>query len=66
MCEYRNIRRIMYDDACFVPVCPKCKRTVKADESVTIYEYPPIIRESNATCPKCGRVEMIFEGFFEA
>ncbi len=61
--EYVNMRSLLYGDALFIPVCPKCGRFVKADKEVSVYEVAPCIREPNATCSKCGRVEMLFQGF---
>ncbi len=64
MCEYEQMRRIVYGDgAMFVPVCQKCGRFVKADEFVYIHEWHGLKDQPNATCFKCGRVKMIFEGF---
>ena len=40
-------------------VCPKCGRYVKADKQSRMPEYS----ESNATCKKCGRVQMPFFGW---
>jgi len=61
--EYDNFRRVAYGDEdgeriVFVPVCPQCRRFVKADESVRGIEGP------NADCPRCGRVSMPCEGFY--
>jgi len=61
--EYEGMNRICYgeDQALFIPVCEKCKRFVKADKKVYINgkgECKP-----NATCKKCGRTNMIFEGY---
>lgn len=39
-------------------VCPNCGRYVKADETCRIPEYQG--KEPNATCKKCGRVQMPF------
>lgn len=65
MFEYENVRRVVYgeDRAQFVPVCPKCGRFVKADATVRISEASGPAREPNSTCTKCGRVEMLFEGY---
>ena len=65
--NHENMRRVIYgDDMVFIPVCPRCGRFVKADETVTVVngfgEYVP---KPNATCSQCGRVEMPFEGFVE-
>lgn len=65
MFEYENVRRVVYGDdrATFVPVCPQCGRFVKADATVRISEASGLAKEPNATCARCGRVEMLFEGF---
>ena len=60
---YDDVRRVVYGEgATFVPVCADCGRFVKADRTVRMSEsglrFGP-----NATCKKCGRVEMLFEGF---
>jgi ribosomal protein L32 len=64
MYEYEGIRRITYgDDAVFVPVCAKCGRFVKEDKFVLVNNESGLAKQPNATCSKCGRTEMIFEGF---
>ncbi len=62
--EYEGVRRVVYGDggATFVPVCPKCGRFVKADMRVYI-KATGLAQGTTATCSKCGRVEMSFEGF---
>lgn len=65
--EYENTRRVRYGDsdmgwATFVPVCTKCGRFVKADPEMR-FANETIADGPNATCAKCGRVEMLFEGF---
>lgn len=66
MFEYVGVRRVAYEGgAIFVPVCPNCGRFVKADASVMINDWSGLAKRPNATCSKCGRVEMIFEGFIE-
>ena len=63
-CQYENTRRICYDEgATFVPVCVKCGRYVIADESIEINDARGLRKQPNATCSKCGRTEMLFEGF---
>jgi len=64
------MRRVSYgnDDngigvAVFVPVCEKCGRFVKKDETIAAGESG-LSPEPNATCSKCGRTWMLFEGFF--
>jgi hypothetical protein len=68
--EYENLGRIGYGDAdsehgkaLFVPVCPTCARFVKPDEK-SKFDADGQLKEPNATCKKCGRVEMPFEGWF--
>jgi hypothetical protein len=64
MYEYENIRRRIYEGGlAFVPVCPKCGRFVKADESVFVNGLGELKKAPNATCSRCGRVEMPCEGF---
>jgi len=63
--EYENVRRIVYDSgATFVPVCEKCGRFVKADRTIEVSEMSGLKKQPNSTCKKCGRVEMLFEGFY--
>ncbi len=67
--EYENMRRVCYKtsedgDAVFVPVCEKCGRIVKADDSISVWVDRGLKDQPNATCKKCGRVKMLFEGFF--
>jgi hypothetical protein len=62
--EYESVRRVVYgeDRATFVPVCFKCGRFVKAD--ATVYTNDNGLRPGpNAYCARCGRTEMLFEGF---
>ena len=64
MSEYENMRRVSYDGgAVFVPVCEKCGRFVKADNQIEINSNG-LKDQPNATCKKCGRTKMIFEGFY--
>ncbi len=61
--DYENTRRIVYQEgATFIPVCETCYRYVKPDESVLINDTG-LSKECNATCKKCGRTRMLFEGF---
>jgi len=46
------------DYAVFYRICPKCGRYVKADEKSKCGEY--LGEEPNATCKRCGRVQMPF------
>ena len=60
---YENTRRIQYDGgATFVPVCECCGRFVKADDTVLTNDFG-LHPGPNATCSKCGRTRMLFEGF---
>jgi ribosomal protein L32 len=64
MFDYEGLRRVAYglDQATFVPVCPNCGRFVEADKTILISENG-VKPGPNATCKRCGRVEMPFEGF---
>ena len=60
---YEDVRRLMYGEgATFVPVCAGCGRFVTADRTVRLSDAG-LMPGPNATCKKCGRVEMVFEGF---
>lgn len=64
--RYENARRVIYGDsgAQFVPVCEKCGRFVKADSTIGLCKLDENLSpEPNATCSKCGRTHMLFEGF---
>lgn len=62
--EYTETRRVGYGDgATFLPVCPHCCRYVKADDHIRVNGLDEWIKEPNATCSKCGRVTMPFEGW---
>ena len=63
--QYENTRRVVYegDGATFVPVCQYCGRFVKADPKIMVNEVSGLHPGPNATCSKCGRTRMIFEGF---
>ncbi len=64
MHEFENTRRVQYQSgATFIPKCEKCFRFVKADSSIKIGEV--VTDRPNATCSKCGRTKMIFEGFYD-
>lgn len=64
--EYEGVGRLVYGDegATFIPVCEKCGRFVKADGTVSFNGFGDYKKAPNATCKKCGRIEMIFEGFY--
>jgi len=68
MHEYENVRRVMYasdeGNLWFIPVCPKCGRFVKSDKTVTVNGLGEYVAKPNSRCKHCGRVEMLFEGFF--
>jgi hypothetical protein len=62
---HENARRLFYNGgACFIPVCEKCKRFVKADKKIMVNDFQGLSEKPNAKCSKCGRTKMIFEGFF--
>lgn len=68
MCESEG-PYICYDcegegDATFVRVCTKCRRFVAADQRITVCLDSGLKKQPNATCKKCGRVEMEFVGFY--
>jgi len=65
--EYENMHRITYGEgeyegATFVQVCERCGRFVKADKMMR-FQGGTLADRPNATCTKCGRTKMIFEGF---
>jgi len=63
MYEYERVRRVTYvEGATFVPVCAKCGRFVKADETIEV-NGSGLRKQPNAFCSRCGRTEMVFEGF---
>ena len=43
---------------CFIRMCGGCGRYVKADGSISFNGLEQYIKQPNATCSKCGRVEM--------
>jgi len=62
--EYEGIRRSQFTGgATFVPVCTVCGRFVKADRVIYTNDAVGLKDAPNATCSKCGRTKMIFEGF---
>lgn len=61
--EYEGVRRVVYGEgATFVPVCETCGRFVKADAKV-LFDGRGQPLGAQATCSKCGRVSMLFEGY---
>jgi RNase P subunit RPR2 len=61
--EYEGVRRVKFGGAQFIPVCKKCHRFVKADKTVWLHTSDSQPVEPNATCSKCGRTGMVFEGY---
>jgi len=66
---YESVRRVVYGEkgsewegATFIPVCEKCSRFVKPDKMMR-FKNETISNKNNATCSKCGRTHMLFEGF---
>lgn len=63
MYEYMEARRISYEGgAIFVPVCKNCGRFIVADKTIRVTANG-LADIPNATCSKCGRTQMVFEGF---
>lgn len=62
--EYEGVMRRCYGDegASFVPVCQNCSRFVKADKAIR-FNGRGDPEEPNATCSRCGRTSMLFEGY---
>lgn len=50
--------------ATFIRRCSKCNRFVRADRRVFVNEETGLKKAPNATCRRCGRVEMVFIGFY--
>ena len=66
MCTYENADNLWISykgGATFIRVCPKCGRFVKAYKSIKINGLDELMDAPNATCGKCGRVKMLFQGF---
>ena len=69
-CEYEEGPFQVYDCgdegvATFVRVCPDCGRFVKANPTIFVNEMTGLKDEPNATCYKCGPVQMPFLGFMD-
>ena len=47
----------------FVPVCEHCGRFVRADKDIMVNGLDDVSDAPNATCAKCGRIKMPFEGW---
>jgi C4-type Zn-finger protein len=61
-----NTNYVMYGEMMFLRRCPTCMRFVKADNTLPYFENVLTEEkrfEPNATCKKCGRVEMDFLGY---
>jgi ribosomal protein S27AE len=52
------------DGPTFERTCPKCGRFVKADKTIKVNGFDEVVKKKNATCKRCGRVEMILIGYF--
>ena len=68
MFDHEQSPRVVYAGYCYVRVCPKCNRFVKADPFVLFrgpFDEQIPVREPNATCHVHGRVEMFGEGWIE-
>lgn len=67
--EYEGMKRACFDFegsiGMFLPVCPNCARFVKADDCFLVNGVGGVADEPNATCSKCGRIKMEFEGFYD-
>lgn len=73
MYEFFNEKRIVVDvpdcetdGATFIRRCNICCRFVKVDETLSFKVHKPsgsLCPEPNATCSRCGRTTMIFEGY---
>lgn len=63
--DYENMRMVVYgkESAAFYPVCEKCGRFVKADAEVVVNGFGELKDLPNATCTRCARTKMIFEGY---
>jgi len=62
--EYTGVRRQRYEGgATFVPICRECFRFVTVDAQITVNGFGELVKQPNATCSKCGRTQMLFEGF---
>jgi hypothetical protein len=64
---YENVRRVVlkyeeFGTAYFIPVCPICRRFVRVDKTICCKGEGRFVGP-NATCSKCGRVAMPFEGW---
>ena len=56
-----KLRHRHYGNLSFHAVCPNCLEPVETDDSIDIGK-DGYIKQPNATCSKCGRVEMPFDG----
>lgn len=53
-----------FDVLAFIRLCPNCGKFIKADDSVLVNGLEEVSKDPNATCSKCGRVTMIFDGWW--
>lgn len=58
---FEKLRHRRYGQLSFHAICPKCGEPVQADNSIDCIEGG-YVKQPNATCLKCGRVEMPFDG----
>ena len=49
--------------AVFIRRCSKCNLFVKADALIHTNDETGLAPGPNANCSRCGRVEMLFQGF---
>lgn len=64
--DYEGSPTVLYgNEALFIRVCPKCGRFVKGDAKIQLTAEGPPVQQPNASCRKCGRVQMPFEGYYE-
>lgn len=62
--QYEKELRVQYEGgATFVRHCITCGRYVKPDRTIKENDEAGLHPGPNATCKKCGRTRMIFEGF---
>lgn len=61
---YENTPRVQFrNGATFVPKCEKCGRFVRVYKSVR-FDGHGQPKGPNCHCKKCGRTQMIWEGYF--
>lgn len=57
-----KLRHMAYGNLSFHAICQLCGEPVETDISIDIDAKGNFIKKPNATCHKCGRVEMPFDG----